>query len=367
MLRTPFETTLDVVKSSRETSLMQTVQLVSHAIGTLALEQRPLPDELPPGALLARASMTAISAGTEIANYLGRTTFRSAMTTTPYYPGYCFTGVVVATGPGNNQFAVGDRISGPLPHAAYALEARPDVLTRLAHVPDTVTDRAAALTQLCCISLNAVRKATIELGDRVAIVGGGVVGLLATRFCVLSGARRVVVLEPIERRRAAAIACGAHLALDPAGAAANERLTEAAPAGFDAVIEATGDPGPVVTAMSLAAPGGRVVLLGSTRGLVEHFDPYGDIHLKGITVIGAHVTTHPATPTRKDRWSELANREFVLDLMASGSLDVESIVSHVITPEEAPATYATLARERAAHIGVLIDWSDGRFTDPARR
>lgn len=345
---------------------MQTAQLVSHAIGTLALEQRSLPDELPPGAILARASMTAISAGTEIANYLGRTTFRTPTSAAPYYPGYCFTGEVVATGAGDNRFAVGDRISGPLPHAAYALESRPDALARLAVVPDGVTDRAAALTQLCCISLNGVRKAAIELGDRVAVVGGGVVGLLATRFCALSGARRVVVLEPIERRRAAAIACGAHLAIDPAGAQTNDQLAEVAPSGFDVVIEATGDPEPVLTAMSLAAPGGRVVLLGSTRGLVEHFDPYGDIHLKGITVIGAHVTTHPEASTRKDRWNELENREFVLDLMARGSLDVDSIVSHVITPEEAPATYATLARERTGHLGVLIDWSDGRFSEPGR-
>lgn len=345
---------------------MQTAQLVSHAIGTLALEQRPLPDELPPGAILARASMTAISAGTEIANYLGRTTFRTPSSTAPYYPGYCFTGEVVATGPGGSRFAVGDRISGALPHAAYALEARPDVLARLAVVPEGVTNRAAALTQLCCISLNGVRKAAIELGDRVAIVGGGVVGLLATRFCALNGARRVVVLEPIERRRAAALACGAHLALDPAAPEANDQLAEVAPAGFDVVVEATGDPGPVVTAMSLAAPGGRVVLLGSTRGLVEHFDPYGDIHLKGITVIGAHVTTHPDAPTRRDRWGELANREYVLDLMARGLLDAGTIVSHVISPEEAPATYATLARERSGHLGVLIDWSDGRFTAPKR-
>lgn len=346
---------------------MQTAQLVSHTIGTLALEQRPLPDELPPGAILARASMTAISAGTEIANYLGRTTFRTPTSAAPYYPGYCFTGVVVATGPGDNRFEIGDRISGALPHAAYALESRPEILGRLAHVPATVSDRAAALSQLCCISLNGVRKAALELGDRVAVVGGGVVGLLATRFCVLSGASRVVVLEPIERRRSAAIACGAHLAIDPASPAVTEQLAEVAPAGFDVVIEATGDPEPVVTAMSLAAPGGRVVLLGSTRGLVEHFDPYGDIHLKGITVIGAHVTTHPAASTRNDRWSELANRELVLDLMARGALDIGPIVSDVITPEEAPATYATLARERSEHLGVLIDWSDSRFTEPGRQ
>lgn len=128
------------------------------------------------------------------------------------------------------------------------------------------------------------------------------------------------------------------------------------------VIEATGDPAPVVTAMQLAAPGGRVVLLGSTRGLVEAFDPYGAVHLKGITVIGAHVTTHPEASTRKDRWSEVANRELVLDLMERGLLDVEPIVSHVITPEGAPATYAALARDRSGHLGVLIDWSGGRFS-----
>lgn len=142
---------------------MKTAQLVSPAVGELVLEERSLPDELAPGAVLARASMTAISAGTEIANYLGRTTMRTttptASTVAPYLPGYCFAGEVVGIGPGANRFAVGDRISGPLPDAAYAVESRPEVLARFAHIPEVVADGAGALTQLCCISLNAVRKA----------------------------------------------------------------------------------------------------------------------------------------------------------------------------------------------------------------
>jgi 2-desacetyl-2-hydroxyethyl bacteriochlorophyllide A dehydrogenase len=325
-------------------------RLVSPAPHELVVEKHELPDRPPPGGILARAATTAVSAGTEIANYEGRTAQRGPESTQPYYPGYSFAGAVLAAGEGA-PFAPGERVCGPLPHASHVIEARPERLARLTKIPDQVGSEQAALTQLGCIVLNAVRMARIELGERVAVVGAGLVGLLAIRLAQLSGGRPVAALDLLASRVELARGYGAHAGSDP------DELAPLAPGGFDVVFEATGAPAAVTSAFRLAARGGRVVLLGSTRGLVTDFDPYGDVHLRGITVLGAHVSTTPFAPTLRDPWTETANRRVLLDLMREGTLDVTPLITHRIGPDEAPAAFAALAAKADGHLGVVIDWS----------
>ncbi|GGT00296.1 alcohol dehydrogenase [Streptomyces chromofuscus] len=330
---------------------------MSHKPARMELERHELPSEPPPGGILVRADVTLISPGTEVANYLGRTTQRTLTSTEPYYPGYSFAGVVEAVGDGMDRFRPGDRICGPLPHASWAIEDRPERLARMTRVPEGVTSRQAAVTQLACIALNAVRPAAIQLGDTVAVVGAGLVGLLAARFARLDGAHRLAVVELLAERREAARSTGADLVVDPADPASDEQLRGLAPGGFDVVVEATGAAPAFVPALELAAHGGRVVLLGSTRGRVDNFDPYASLHLKGLRVIGAHVSTAPKTATVHDRWTEAANRRLILDLIRDGALEVDSLITDVVTPSQGGEAFRALAEEPADHLGVVIDWS----------
>lgn len=334
---------------------MRALQLVSRSIGAMDLEPYDVPDVPPPGGILARAGVTLISPGTEVANYLGNTSQRTPGTTEPYLPGYSFAGEVWAVGDGA-PFSVGDRISGPLPHASHAAEARPERLVRMTRIPDGVSDTEASVTQLGSIALNAVRSAELQLGDRVVVVGAGLVGLLAARLARLNGAHPVVVLDLLEERRAKAASLG-FKSFHPDDEAVSEALATIAPAGFDVVIEATGSPRAFVPALKLATRGGRVVLLGSTRGTVEGFSPYDDIHLKGLTLVGAHVSTSPKQATPRDRWTEAENRRYLLELMRDGVLDVTPLVTDVVAPSEAGQAFATLANNPSDHLGIAIDWS----------
>lgn len=336
---------------------MRARRLVSYAPHELALEDHELPDRPPPGGILAEAAVTAVSAGTEIANYQGRTAQRPPDGAEPYYPGYSFAGTLLAVGDGVERLAPGDRICGPLPHASRVVEARPERLARLTTIPDGVAFADAALTQLGCIALNAVRTARIELGDRVAVIGAGVVGLLAARLARLAGGRRVTSLDLLAARRDAATRNRAFAALDPADPRVEERLAEIAPDGFDVVFEATESAAGFRSAFRLAGRGARVVLLGSTRELVDGFDPYADVHVKGLRVLGAHVSTTPAAATLNDRWTESENRRVLLELMQRGELDVEALVSDRIAPAEAPEAFAALAARPQEHLGVVIDWT----------
>lgn len=335
---------------------MQSLRLTSPRIGELVVEHYEVPDRPPPGGILVAAHVTIISAGTEIANYLGQTTQRPPERVTPYRPGYSFAGEVIAVGERVEQFLPGDRIAGPISHAAHAIEDRPERLARFTHIPDGVSDREAALSQLGCIALNGIRKGGIALGESVAVVGIGLVGLLAGRLAQLNGALPLIGLELIPERRDAGQRFGMDLVLDPAAKTTESVIATLDRGGVDVIIEATGSAGAFVPALAMARRGGRVVLLGSTRGQVEGFSPYDAAHLKGLTIVGAHVSSAPVVGTPNDPWTEAANRRVILSLMQQKRLDVEPLLSHTIVPEQAGQAFAGLASRPEKYLGIAIDW-----------
>jgi alcohol dehydrogenase len=107
----------------------------------------------------------------------------------------------------------------------------------------------------------AVERARLAPGECVAVIGGGAVGQLAALSAQAIGAGIVVVVEPNAARRAFAQAQGS-LAAHPDDAASLLRGV-AGEAGADVVVEAVGGPGPMDLALTLAAPLGRIVSVGT--------------------------------------------------------------------------------------------------------
>ena len=337
---------------------MRAWRLVARRPQHMEREEFELDDQPPPGYVLAQTTCTLISTGTELANWTGITVDRRAMgedwSAHPYRPGYSYVGVVRAVGDGVAGVAVGDRICGQGRHASAAmLEA-----ARVAVVPAGVSDVQASFTTLLVITMHAVRRAGIELGERVVAVGLGLIGNLALQQARLCGAMPVAGSDLLAARRAYAERVGL-LALDAGATDFEQRVAELTDdERFDVVFEATGSPAALTPALRLAAPHGRVVALGSTRGLVEQFDLYGDVHVPGITLIGAHVLTAPQLPNFANRWTEEANRALALRLLAERRVDVDSLVSHREPPERGPQLFALLADRRAAAMGVVLDWRE---------
>jgi threonine dehydrogenase-like Zn-dependent dehydrogenase len=211
-----------------------------------------------------------------------------------------------------------------------------------------VSSDQAAMSTLGIIVLNAVRLAHLQLGERVAVVGAGLVGQIACQLARLSGARPVVSVDPIDRRRQLALDCGADEAYPP----------DAAPIDFDVVFEATGSPKAFNPALKMVKRQGRMIALGSTRGIVEGFDLYGDLHRKGVTLIGAHLTTTPEHETPYNPWTMNRNRAVVLTLIRDEELHLDRLVSHRVTSTEGPAMFDRLATSREEFFGVLLRWRE---------
>jgi threonine dehydrogenase-like Zn-dependent dehydrogenase len=127
--------------------------------------------------------------------------------------------------------------------------------------------------------------------------------------------------------------------------------------GFDVVVEATGAAPVVAQSLALAAVYGKVVLLGSPRGRVE-IDPYHHIHSPGVTVIGAHTRTTPGLESVASRWTEPANAQLIVDLLAARKLVVAPLISHRPSAAEALAVFESIVTRPEDYLGVVLDWRE---------
>jgi threonine dehydrogenase-like Zn-dependent dehydrogenase len=272
--------------------------------------------------------------------------------------GYSFVGIVRERGAGVAAWEVGQRVVGQARHGSWVVV---DADRPLVPVPDDVAPDLAAFVVLLTVALNGVRLAHIQIGEPVAVLGQGLVGQLAGQLARVNGARPVVALDALALRLAVARAGGATHTLD-VSTVEQTRLPEAVRTatggdGPRVVIEATGIPQPVNTALKIAAHGARVILLGSTRGLVEQWDPYLDVHRKAVIIVGAHSpSSHPATATFQKPFTVPANMRVSLDLIRDGSLRLEPLITDRFPGHEAGQAYAALLADPARHLGVILDW-----------
>ncbi len=302
-----------------------------------------------PGHIMVRALVSLLSPGTERAFLLGLANTPSEY---PQRTGYSHIGEVVAVGEGVEGFEVGDRVASRSNHMMYAAVPASDCH----HVPDGLSSERAVFFRLTSIAMQGVRKARIELGEPVAVIGCGPVGLIVMQLARLNGGLPVVSIDKDARRLEFAAALNVDAALgadDGLGAALREHSGGKDPA---VVIEATGHPEAIPAAFDLARFGGRVVLLGSTRGDTEAVNFYRDVHKKGLTVLGAHESARPRQDSAPGWWTHLADEDTALRLLAGGRLVVDPLNTHRFAWKNAAAAYDLLARWEPEMLGAVLDW-----------
>ena len=130
-------------------------------------------------------------------------------------------------------------------------------------LPDNVSFDQASMIEPASVGLHAVNLANIKVGDKVLIVGGGIIGLMSAEFAKMNGASYVCLLETNEKRGNKALEIGV---IDEYLNALDEnivaKMLEKSNGGFDKVIECCGNSGAVTEAIMGCIPGGDVVLVG---------------------------------------------------------------------------------------------------------
>ena len=258
----------------------------------------------------------------------------------PMALGYSSAGTIVALGKNMQGFKVGQRVAcaggGYATHAEYNVVPR-NLLTPL---PKNVDFESAAFTTLGAIALHGFRLAEPQLGENVAIIGLGLLGLLTIQLAAAAGCN-VLGIDLDPKRIKLASSLGLEAVTRPQAESASQAFT--ANRGFDTVIICADTPSndPVELAGVIARDRAKVVATGAVGLNI----PRKIYYEKEISFInsrsygpGRYDSNYEENgvdyPIGYIRWTEGRNFQAVVDLMSSRKLKVESLITHRFPIEE---------------------------------
>jgi len=312
--------------------------------GAVELRAAPLPRPKPDEAVV-RTQFSAISRGTERLVFngaVGRSEWermrgpnQEGAFPFPVKYGYCATGVV-EDGPGE---LAGKTVFCLHPHQDYFNVP----VASLVPVPDGVPARRATLTANMETALNALWDGGAGPGDRIVVVGAGVVGLLVTSLAARLPGAEVTTVDVDETRRPIAQSLGARFAL-PAEA----------PADADLVFHASATSAGLATAINCAGFEGTIVEMSWYGDEPVQIDLGGAFHSRRLKIVSSQVG-HVAT-SRRPRWSYRRRVEVAVRLLALPALD--ALVAEEIAFEDAPRELPRVLGPGASGLAPVIRYPE---------
>lgn len=305
---------------------------------------------------LVRVEYNLISAGTEKAQLNGGNNVRNKF---PENLGYSSVGVIEQVGKNVNGFKSGDRVFvEKAGHANY----NTCHVSHITKIPDNVSSQEAVFTRVASFSLEGIRRSRLEIGESVAIVGLGMLGLFAVQFARIGGASVIIGIGNREYRQKKAIEYGADHILSPKDPELIKKVFEFTEKktyirGANVVIETSGTEDGLIKGLEYASWQGRVLLSGCIREMTKPIDVYKYIHLKGVNVIGAHDSTRPLVNSAAGNWTAKRDYITILGLFSDGRLDAQTMISELVSPKEVKQVYSRLLNDPQFPLGVLFDWS----------
>ncbi len=323
--------------------------------GRVELRREALP-EVGPGEAMIRAIASAISQGTEMLVYRGQVppdlaldlpTFRGSFAF-PIKYGYACVGRVEDVGVGVGGLARGDLVFTYHPH--QDLFVLPSSL--VVPLPRALTPEAGVFVANLETAVNVMLDAGPRLGERVAIFGQGVVGLLLTWLVRRSGAGLVVAVDPIEGRRMAARIMGADVVLEPHPGVSEEVRRLCGAIGADLALEASGRGEALDQAIGSVAFQGTVVVCSWYGTKPVGLSLGGAFHRGRVRIVSSQVSS--IDPALQPRWTRRRRLELVLTLLEG--LDPRTLITHRIPFARAAEAYDLVDRRPEETIQVVLTY-----------
>ena len=282
--------------------------------------------------------------------------------------GYSGAGIVVEKHPTVRDIEIGERVAyggEGTGHAETIITGR----NLVARIPEGVAFEHACFATLGSIAMNAVRIAQIGLGETVAVIGLGLVGQLAAQLARLQGGR-VIGIDLKADRAELARKLGAPHAVTAEAREAVGGLTAGIGADVVFVAAASKSDAPCRLAVELCRDRGRIVVIGAVD---MHF-PWNDMYLKEIQLYmsraygpgsydAAYERSGQDYPLPYVRWTENRNMEEFLRLVGRGDIQLQPLISHEYTLDQAPAAYQTIMDPAQNSLAVLLRYASAENPD----
>ena len=290
--------------------------------------------------------------------------------------GYSSAGRVIDAS-GCSDISAGDLVA--CAGAGYANHAEVVYVPRnlMAKVPEGVSPGQAAYATVGAIAMQGVRQAEVRLGDRVVVIGLGLIGLLAVQIARAAGGRVLGIdLDPaaceLARRAGAEVA----VPRGEAVAAVVGSFTDGAGADSVLICASSTSNDPIELAGELARDRGRVVVVGAVRMDLPRpafYDKELELRLARSYGPGRYDPSYEERghdyPIGYVRWTEQRQLAEFLRLLATGAVDVDLLTSHRFPIDAVPDAYALISGKRPEEgraIGVLLEYAGSDSPGPSR-
>ncbi len=280
--------------------------------------------------------------------------------------GYSSAGTVIEVGKGVSGFSVGDKVA--CAGAGYACHAEVVTVPKnlVSKIPSGVDLREATFVTLGAIAMQGVRRAQVQVGDRVAVIGLGLIGQLTVQILQAAGCH-VIGIDIDKKRTELARGLGLKnvLLADSEGEYVAKVLGQTQNVGADVVLiaAATGSSEPVNNAFRIARRKGRVVVIGAVGMDLKREDFYRkelDFLISTSYGPGRYDEEYEEKgidyPIGYVRWTENRNMEEFLQMLAEQKLNLEPLIDYEFSIEEADKAYNTLLEKST--LGILFRYPE---------
>jgi len=336
--------------------------LVFSSPGYVRVDVESVP-EPQPGQVLIRSRLSAISAGTEMLVYRGEFPDSLAVDETiaslggrfayPLKYGYALVGEVAASASQENKAWVGRRVFAFHPHESQFWAFPKELVS----IPDGIENEWAIFYPNMETAVTLAMDGSPVLGEKVVVMGQGVVGLLTTALLSRYPLGGLITIDRYPLRRNMSTGLGIQASLDPLDPQFQQKLSDLLSVDVhyhraDLVYELTGNPLALDQAIQMAGFHGRVVV-GSWYGTKPASLTLGEqFHRGRIQILSSQVST--LNPELRGRWNNARRTAFAWKFL--GELQPHTWITHCFPIQQASEAYALLDKKPEETVQVVLTY-----------
>ncbi len=339
---------------------MRRIALFFDGKGGIEVRKEPIPD-LEPGEVLIKNESSAISAGTEMLFYHGHVPEGLELDLTiaalsgkvgfPVKYGYATIGSVESVGKGVDRSLLGKKVFAFEPHQSHSIVAIDEAIA----IPPGIGSDDALFLASVETGISLVMDGSPIIGEKVAVIGQGVIGLMTTGLLSLMPLSALVTVEDIEIRRSLSKDLGSGLCLPTDVPPTKILKVSGMEDGADLVYEVSGNPKGMDTALSIIGYDGRIVLgswYGSKRA---DLDLGTRFHRGRNRILSSQVSR--IDPRFTGRWTKGRRLDLAWKMMHK--LRPSRLITHRFSIEDAQKAYELLDEHRDETCQVVLTYKGG--------